>query len=111
MSPGLRRRLDQPRTARPPSIQAATIPAPVHVSSSRESSRYAMVMPIVMGVSRICSTVILVTNGTRHSHPFAMAVRYVRYELRLQRTRCLTKARNVSGNIDSACAVLWCTVR
>ena len=62
------------------------------------------------GVSRICSTVTLETNGTRHSQPFHSAVRYVRAEFRLQRTRCLTNARNVSGNIDSAFADDWCTV-
>ena len=32
-------------------------------------------MPIVTGVSRICSTVTFVTNGTRHSQPFQTAVR------------------------------------
>ena len=30
---------------------------------------------MVTGVSRICSTVTLVTNGTRHSQPFHSAVR------------------------------------
>ena len=30
---------------------------------------------MVTGVSRICSTVTLVTNGTRHSQPFQSAVR------------------------------------
>lgn len=37
-----------------------------------------MAKPMVTGVSRICRTLSWVTNGCRHSHPFQIAVMYVR---------------------------------